>query len=80
MEDQVSIERMSQSLYFKTNFVGADPEKLKWLPACLGVQSPETGWRDRKKSNGCKFTLTTKTTWCIYVYIHIHRRNKTLHE
>lgn len=52
MEDQVSIERMSQSLYFKTNFVGADPEKLKWLPACLGVQSPETGWRDRKSRMG----------------------------
>lgn len=31
MEDQVSIERMSQSLYFKTNFVGADPEKIKMV-------------------------------------------------
>lgn len=31
MEDQVSIERMPQSLYFKINFVGADPEKLKWI-------------------------------------------------
>lgn len=32
MEDQVSIERMSQSLLFlKTNFVGADPEKIKMV-------------------------------------------------
>ena len=64
-------KNVPKPLFLKTNFVGADPEKLKWLPACLGIQSPETGWRDRKSRMGVSLRWQLKqhgVYMCIYTY------------